>query len=147
MSTVMTLFVDTKYIHQISFRLRNFKQKSQKLWNFSCPICGDSQRNKTKARGYIYEVKNHLNFNEVIKCIKKIGIKSVLVESGIKFNKFLLDSNLLNDFYHFYTEKHLKRNGIYNAKSFFLRLNKIKKKREKIIVNLLDDKLDKYMII
>jgi len=58
----MTLFVDTKYIHQISFRLRNFKQKSQKLWNFSCPICGDSQRNKTKARGYIYEVKNHLNF-------------------------------------------------------------------------------------
>jgi len=91
--------------------------------------------------------KNHLDFNEVIKCIKKIGIKSVLVESGIKFNKFLLDSNLLNDFYHFYTEKHLKRNGIYNAKSFFLRLNKIKKKREKIIVNLLDDKLDKYIII
>ena len=62
MSTAMTLFVDTKYIHQISFRLRNFKQKSQKLWNFSCPICGDSQKNKTKARGYIYEVKNHLNF-------------------------------------------------------------------------------------
>ena len=62
MSTAMTLFVDTKYIHQISFRLRNFKHKSQTLWNFSCPICGDSQKNKTKARGNIYEVKNHLNF-------------------------------------------------------------------------------------
>lgn len=25
------------------------------LWNFSCPICGDSTKNQRKARGYVYE--------------------------------------------------------------------------------------------
>lgn len=38
-------------------RLRNFKHKNEYLWNFSCPICGDSKSNKLKARGYIYKVK------------------------------------------------------------------------------------------
>ncbi len=48
------LHVDTKYVRLISGRLRNFKQKNTNLWNFSCPFCGDSQRNKTKARGYVF---------------------------------------------------------------------------------------------
>jgi transcription elongation factor Elf1 len=40
--------------------LRNFKQKKDYLWNFSCPICGDSQKNKTKARGYVFPKGNNL---------------------------------------------------------------------------------------
>ncbi len=48
------LHVDTKYVRLISGRLRNFKQKNTNLWNFSCPFCGDSQKNKTKARGYVF---------------------------------------------------------------------------------------------
>ena len=48
------LHVDTKYVRLISGRLRNFKQKNTNLWNFSCPFCGDSQTNKTKARGYVF---------------------------------------------------------------------------------------------
>ena len=34
------------------------------LWNFRCPICGDSQRNKTKARGFVFQIKGEL----VYKC-------------------------------------------------------------------------------
>ena len=49
------LSVDSKYIRLVSFRLRNFKQKKDYLWNFSCPICGDSQKNKLKARGYVFQ--------------------------------------------------------------------------------------------
>ena len=56
----MTLHIDTKYVRLISHRVRNFKQKGDNLFNFSCPICGDSQKNKSKARGYAYAKGNGL---------------------------------------------------------------------------------------
>jgi hypothetical protein len=54
--------VDTKYIGLVSSRLQKFKRVKSDLYNFRCPICGDSSRNKNKARGYIYPVKNNTNF-------------------------------------------------------------------------------------
>ena len=54
------LYVDVKYANMLAGRLRNYKHKGDYLWNFSCPICGDSSTNKTKARGYIYKVKTGL---------------------------------------------------------------------------------------
>ena len=54
--------VDSKYIGLVSSRLQKFKRVKSDLYNFRCPICGDSQRNKNKARGYIYAVKNNTNF-------------------------------------------------------------------------------------
>ena len=53
-------YIDTKYISLISHRLRNFTKKGDFLWNFSCPFCGDSQKNRKKARGFIYRTKNDL---------------------------------------------------------------------------------------
>lgn len=49
-----------KYINLLSSRLRNFKRKGPSLYNFSCEICGDSDTNKSKARGYIYQNKGGL---------------------------------------------------------------------------------------
>ena len=46
----------------ISPRLPKFKRVKSNLYNFRCPICGDSQKTKSKARGYIYEVKANANF-------------------------------------------------------------------------------------
>ena len=54
--------VDSKYIGMISSRLQKFKRVKDNLYNFRCPICGDSQKNKNKTRGYIYQVKNNTNF-------------------------------------------------------------------------------------
>lgn len=51
----MSLSIDVKYLRLISSRLRNFKQKDTNLFNFSCNFCGDSQKNKSKARGYVFE--------------------------------------------------------------------------------------------
>lgn len=48
-------WLEHKYIGLVSSRLRNFKRKSSNLYNFSCPICGDSEKIKSKARGYIYD--------------------------------------------------------------------------------------------
>ena len=55
-------FVDSKYIGLVSSRLQKFKKVKSDLYNFRCPICGDSQKNKNKTRGYIYSVKNNTNF-------------------------------------------------------------------------------------
>jgi len=54
--------VDSKYIGVISSRLQKFKKVKADLYNFRCPICGDSQRNKSKTRGYLYAVKADMNF-------------------------------------------------------------------------------------
>lgn len=58
----MALYIDTKYIRLVSSRLRNFKQKNDNLWNFSCPYCGDSKTNTLKARGYVFAKGNDLIF-------------------------------------------------------------------------------------
>ena len=55
-------FIDAKYINLISSRFQKFKKVKNNLYNFRCPICGDSQRNKNKARGYIYQIKSDFNF-------------------------------------------------------------------------------------
>lgn len=58
------LYVDVKFASILGSRLRNFKQKKDYLWNFSCPVCGDSSKNKLKARSFIYRKLNEL----FIKC-------------------------------------------------------------------------------
>ena len=70
-------FIDVKYINLISSRFQKFKKVKSNLYNFRCPICGDSQKNKNKARGYLYQVKNNTNF----KC-HNCGV-------NISFNNFL----------------------------------------------------------
>ena len=54
--------VDSKFINLLSPRLQKFKRVKPNLYNFRCPICGDSQKNKSKTRGYLYSVKADVNF-------------------------------------------------------------------------------------
>ena len=58
----MSIFIDRKYILQISSSLRNFKQKKDDLFVFSCIFCGDSKKKMTKARGYVFPVADHYIF-------------------------------------------------------------------------------------
>lgn len=90
-------FVDVKFINLISCKLQKFKKIKSNLYNFRCPICGDSQKNKNKARGYLYQVKNNTNY----KC-HNCG-------SNISFNNFLkkLDSSIHNQ----YTFEKFKENN------------------------------------
>ena len=54
--------IDSKYIGLVSSRLDKFKRVKSNLYNFRCPICGDSKKHKNKARGYLYQVKTNTNF-------------------------------------------------------------------------------------
>ena len=74
----MSLYIDHKYTNLLSSRLSRFARKSRDLYNFRCPLCGDSQKNLYKARGYLFNKKNSLIF----KC-HNCGIGGSL--------KFLLD--------------------------------------------------------
>ena len=58
----MSSYIDLKFINDISSRLTLFKKKGDYLFNFRCPHCGDSKKNKTKARGFFYRVKNDMFF-------------------------------------------------------------------------------------
>ena len=58
----MSIIIDTKYLSLLSPRLDRFKKVRDYLWNFRCPQCGDSQKSKSKARGYVYRKKTDLFF-------------------------------------------------------------------------------------
>lgn len=71
-----------------SASLQRFERKKDGLYNFRCPYCGDSQRRKDKARGYLFKVKNDF----VYKC-HNCGV-------GRTFTNFLKDNNqMLHDEY------------------------------------------------
>jgi len=54
--------IDSKFIGLLSSRLEKFKRIKSNLYNFRCPICGDSKKNKSKTRGYLYAMKADVNF-------------------------------------------------------------------------------------
>ena len=46
----------------VSPRLTLFTKKKSDLFNFRCPYCGDSQKRKNKARGYLFKIKNNFTY-------------------------------------------------------------------------------------
>lgn len=82
------LHIDMKFTSLLGTRLRNFAKKNDYLWNYSCPICGDSKKNPRKARGYIYKFKQDL----LVKC-HKCGY-STNIGNLIKY----IDSNLYDEY-------------------------------------------------
>ena len=54
----MSVFIDRSFLLRISPRLGRFSKKKDDLYNFRCPLCGDSQKNKLKARGFVYRKQN-----------------------------------------------------------------------------------------
>lgn len=55
-----TLWIDHKYVNLASSHLSLFKRKDRNLYNLRCPFCGDSVKNKNKARGYFFEREGKL---------------------------------------------------------------------------------------
>jgi len=58
----MSIFIDRTFLLRVSPKLQKFTQKKTDLYNFRCPLCGDSSKNKIKARGYIYAKKGNYFF-------------------------------------------------------------------------------------
>ena len=58
----MSLYIEHKYVNLLASKLEKFVKKSARLYNCRCPICLDSKKNKNKARGYFYVVRNRINY-------------------------------------------------------------------------------------
>ena len=58
----MVDFTDLKFAQMLSGRLDNFKIRHTNPYkiNFRCPLCGDSQKSRSKARGWLLEKENTL---------------------------------------------------------------------------------------
>ena len=89
---------------------------------------------------------DHIDFDQIVFFLKSNGFYRVFVEAGINFNNFLLENNYINDLYHFYSSKMIGKNGFFNAKLFFKKMNKIILNKRIIRVNLYQDKLIKYLL-
>ena len=79
----MSIIIDRKYISQISSRLDKFVQKKDSLYNFRCPLCGDSKKSLSKARGFLYVRKGGFYY----KC-HNCGV-------GTTFANFLKDVDII----------------------------------------------------
>ena len=84
----MSVFIDRNFLLQVSPKLQRFTKKKDDLYNFRCPLCGDSQKNKLKSRGYIFRKKNDYFY-----MCHNCGVSTT-------FYNFLkqVDSNLLQEY-------------------------------------------------
>lgn len=75
----------------ISSQLQLFAQKNSKTYNFKCFYCGDSRKNKLKARGYLYSIGDSFNYR-CHNCGKSISFKNFLkdVDSRL-FEQYILE--------------------------------------------------------
>lgn len=48
------MWLEQKYLGLLSNRLERFKRTRNNTFNFRCPVCGDSQKSRFKARGWVF---------------------------------------------------------------------------------------------
>tara|TARA_B100000927_G_scaffold289747_1_gene286963 strand:+ start:4075 stop:5043 length:969 start_codon:yes stop_codon:yes gene_type:complete len=83
--------IDSKYITLLSSRLDKFKRVKDNLYNFRCPICGDSKKHKNKARGYFYAVKTNTNF-KCHNCGSSMSFNNFLKQlDGVLHGKYIME--------------------------------------------------------
>jgi hypothetical protein len=87
----VSLFTDLKYLKLISNRLPQFKQKSERLYNCRCIICGDSSKKQNKTRGYFYASKNDLYY-KCHNCSASMHFGSFLKQlDGSQYNQYVME--------------------------------------------------------
>lgn len=56
------IWLDHKYINLLSGRLERFARVGSETYRFRCPICGDSEKDKRKTRGYVFQRSGKLRY-------------------------------------------------------------------------------------
>ena len=76
---VGALWVEDKYVNLLAPRLQRFTKKDSFTYNFRCPLCGDSQKNKFKSRGYVFQDKGRL-FYKCHNCGRSLRFDTLIKE-------------------------------------------------------------------
>ena len=97
-------FVDVQYAQSLAGRMERFKVTRTNPYriNFRCPLCGDSQKSRTKARGWLLEKDNNFvyychncgashSFSYFLKIVDPLAFKDYVSEKFInKHGKFYI---------------------------------------------------------
>lgn len=87
----MSLWRDEKYLRLLSPQLERFHQKKPQTYNFRCPLCGDSEKHRSKARGYVYPHGADLLF-KCHNCSVALPFAALLKKlSPVLFGEYLLE--------------------------------------------------------
>lgn len=87
----MSLHIDLKYTHLLTPRFEKFTRKHDYLFNVRCPLCGDSKKNRSKMRGYIYRKGNDL-FYRCHNCSAGCSLGNLIKQlDGNLFKEYMMD--------------------------------------------------------
>ena len=92
--------VDMKYAGILSTRLDRYSIKSYNPYkaNVRCPLCGDSQKSKTKARGWILD-KSNKTFYYCHNCGTSLSFQKFLQTYDLSlYNEYVVDSKIEKEF-------------------------------------------------
>lgn len=112
-------WLESKYIHLCASSLSLFKQTNTNTWNFRCPLCGDSESDSTKCRGYIFYDS----------AIDRYRYKCHKCGESILFTTLLKTIN--QDLFHDYKLEYIKEMG-FSKKRPTIKQHTVKKKKPKI---------------
>ena len=92
----MVDYVDLQYTMMLSARLDKFKVKFTSPYkiNFRCPICGDSQKSRQRARGWLLEKNNSFHYF-CHNCGASKSFKTFLKEvDSLAYNEYIAEKYL-----------------------------------------------------
>ena len=85
------MYIEQKYLLLASSQLSQFKKKGDYLYNFRCPYCGDSQKSKLKARGFVFLKENKLLY-KCHNCSKGASFQNLLKHIDVKiYNDYIFE--------------------------------------------------------
>jgi transcription elongation factor Elf1 len=88
--------IDVKFCGMLSGRLEHFKVKNTNPYsaNFRCSICGDSQKSKTKCRGWINEHQNTA-FYKCFNCGYSNHLEKYLKDTDVLlYNEYVVEKRM-----------------------------------------------------
>lgn len=103
------MYTEIKYLNLLSSRLEKFKRKKDFLWNFRCPICGDSKTNKNKARAFVFPTKGQGGTSSLIFKCHNCGASMTLTHFIEKLDPVLYKEFVFEKFSEKNTPKVVKR--------------------------------------
>ncbi len=124
-------WIDEKYILEISSQLERFKKTADNVYNHRCPFCGDSEKDKTKARGYHFQYKGSM----IYKCHN----------CGLPLNTGQFLKRLDEDLYKRYIKEKIKESGSFGGFKSTKKKPDVKKEKKidkPLFDRLLDNVLD-----
>lgn len=93
---INTFWVESKYINMLSNKLERFKNKGKNLYNFRCPVCGDSEKNKFKARGFLFEKEGSFIY-KCHNCLVSTSFRNFLKDfDSTMYAEYLLETKSAN---------------------------------------------------